>query len=197
MSVVYSGDLAQAMSASSAINSLNADKEDATAMINAIQDFIYNTTGNLVGKGYDQVRSHLEGYIGMLESRIKVADDLIGGIKSACSSLLTYMDGESKLDTSELPFYLDRLNNLNNRLYSLAAAINSYDPDESGVSLSSLLSAYSSCENEIKEVKRMIDLLENLDAADAGAYASYLNSDQGLSTLNSSVVGVSTINVKF
>ena len=97
MSVVYAGDLSDAMSASAAINSLNADKEDAASMINALQDFISNTSGRLIGAGYDSVRNHLEGYIGVLESRIRIADELIGGIKSACSSLLSYMDGESKL----------------------------------------------------------------------------------------------------
>lgn len=195
MSVVYSSDLSQAMSSSAAINSLNADKEDTASMINALQDFISNTSGRLVGDGYDRVRSHLQGYIKILESRMKIADDLISGIKSACGTMISYMDGEAKLDTSELDFYNTKLINLTNRLESIVASIMSYDPDESDVSLASLRSAYYACENEIKEVKRMIDLLENLDAADAGAYASYLSSDQGVSSLASSVASIPTINI--
>lgn len=196
MSVIYAGDLSHAMNGA-AVSSLNADKEDAASMINAIQDFISNTTGNLVGRGYDEIRGHLQSYIGILEARSRIADEIIAGIKSACGTMISYMDGEGKLDTSELPDYYNKLNSLLQTLANIAGAINSYDPDESDVSLSYLYSQYTSCELQIKEVKRMIDLLEGLDAADAGAFASYSNNDQSVSSLNGSVAGVSTINVKF
>ena len=195
MSVVYAGDLSDAMSASAAINSLNADKEDAASMINALQDFISNTSGRLIGAGYDSVRNHLESYIGVLESRIRIADELIGGIKSACSSLLSYMDGESKLDTSELEMYYTKQTNLNNRLNSLESAIANYDPDEDEVDIGSLINAYNACELELKEVERMIALLEGLDAADSAAYGAYTGSGAGLSSLSGSVSGVSTISL--
>lgn len=196
MSVIYAGDLSQAMSSSAAINGLNADKEDARSMINAIQDFISSTPGRLVGDGYDSVRNHLQAYIPILESRMRMADEIIAAIKGACGTMITYMDGEGKLDTSELEMYYTKLNNLNETLNSLEAAIANYDPDDADVSLDSLVSAKTSCENDIKEVKRMIDLLENLDAADAGAYGSCSGAVQGcVSTLSGSVSGVTTISI--
>lgn len=195
MSVVYSGDLSSAMSGSNIINGLNADKEDTKSMINALQDFISNTTDKLVGEGYDSVRQHLQGYITILEARMKIADDIIAAIKSACSTMITYMDGEAKLDTNDLESYKSQLIKLQNKLDGLVYSINNYDPDTAEVSLSSLRASYFQCMNDIKDVKRMIDLLENLDAADAGAYGSYMSSEQGITSLSNGTSNISTINI--
>lgn len=169
--LVYKSDLDEANSSVNVTN-LTKDKEDAQAVIGAIQDFISTSKEELIGDSFDAIRKQLNNYSILMQYRIKAADALIAAIKKANDSLGTYMDGEPKLDTDEYDTFKSKYEAALRTVDSLNSRISSYDSDKETVSLSSLISQRDAAEAEAKENKRMMDLLDGLPGADSSAYGS-------------------------
>jgi hypothetical protein len=169
--LVNKSDLDDA-SSSVNINNLTKDKEDAQAVIGAIQDFISTSKEELVGDSFDAIRKQLNNYSILMEYRIKAAEALIQAIKQANTSLGNYMDGEAKLDTDDYESFKAKYEDAVRTIERLTSIINSYDASKSNVSLSSLQSQRAAAEETAKKYKRLMDLLDGLPGADSSAYGS-------------------------
>ena len=197
MAILIKSDLEAASSGSSpAISALISDKEDAQQLKNSIESFINGSSAELKGDAYDRLRSHMSGYLNVLDSRIKTADSVIEAIKSANSKLLAYMEDEDKLDSSELESYQNKQNIAQNTIDSLNRMINNYDPDESRVTKDYLYGQLSVQEANLKKYKKMVRLLEGLEGADSSAYGELSSSAEFVTSLNTTVGGMQNIKIQ-
>ena len=194
MSRLVKSDLSDA-NTSRAVTNLEKDKEDTESLINVIQDFIDSSKEVLVGDSFDAVRNHMQEYINILQTRIKIADSLLEAVKNANQTMIDYMGSEDVLDTERLDFIKQDLSMQESSLASVNAAISSYDPDKTFGSLDSLYSQRSSLEANIQKLKTKIDLIEKLDAKDAAIYSTLMSSETELTGFNNTVGGVRTISI--
>lgn len=194
MSLIKKGDLSDANSAR-AVTNLEKDKEDAENMISVIQDFIDSSTEVLVGDSFNAVRNHLQEYINILQTRIKIADSLLAAIKKANNTMIDYMGSEDTIDTAKLESTKQTLSMVQNSYDAVNAKINSYDPDKYFASLDSLIADRASYEAQINNLKNKIDLMERLDPTDSSTYASLLESEEELTSFKNIVGGVKTISI--
>lgn len=194
MSRLVKSDLSDA-NTSRAVTNLEKDKEDTESLINVIQDFIDSSKEVLVGDSFDAVRNHMQEYINILQTRIKIADSLLEAVKNANQTMIDYMGSEDILDTERLDFIKQDLSMQESSLASVNAAISSYDPDKTFGSLDSLYSQRSSLEANIQKLKTKIDLIEKLDAKDAATYSTLMSSETELTGFNNTVGGVRTISI--
>ncbi len=194
MSRLVKSDLSDA-NTSRAVTNLEKDKEDTESLINVIQDFIDSSKEVLVGDSFDAVRNHMQEYINILQTRIKIADSLLEAVKNANQTMIDYMGSEDVLDTERLDFIKQDLSMQESSLASVNAAISSYDPDKTFGSLDSLYSQRSSLEANIQKLKTKIDLIEKLDAKDAATYSTLMSSETELTGFNNTVGGVRTISI--
>ena len=190
--LVNKSDL-DAASSSVNVNNLTKDKEDAQAVINAIQDFISSSKEELVGESFDAIRQQLNNYSILMNRRITAADALISAIKQANTSLGNYMDGEAKLDTDDYDKFKAEYDSAKSTVESLNASISSYDPDEDEVSLSSLISQRDAAEATAAKYKRLMELLEGLPGADGSAYGMLTSGSADSDTFQSMVGDIVTI----
>ena len=194
MSRLVKSDLSDA-NTSRAVTNLEKDKEDTESLINVIQDFIDSSKEVLVGDSFDAVRNHMQEYINILQTRMKIADSLLEAVKNANQTMIDYMGSEDVLDTERLDFIKQDLSMQESSLASVNAAISSYDPDKTFGSLDSLYSQRSSLEANIQKLKTKIDLIEKLDAKDAATYSTLMSSETELTGFNNTVGGVRTISI--
>ena len=194
MSRLVKSDLSDA-NTSRAVTNLEKDKEDTESLINVIQDFIDSSKEVLVGDSFDAVRNHMQEYISILQTRIKIADSLLEAVKNANQTMIDYMGSEDILDTERLDFIKQDLSMQESSLASVNAAISSYDPDKTFGSLDSLYSQRSSLEANIQKLKTKIDLIEKLDAKDAATYSTLMSSETELTGFNNTVGGIRTISI--
>lgn len=167
--LVNKSDL-EAANSSVGVNNLMKDKEDAQAVIGAIQDFISSSQEVLVGDSFDAIRKQLNNYSILMNHRISAADNLINAIKEANRSLSDYMEGESKLDTDDYDTFKAEYDNAKQSVDNLNSRINSYDSKTETTSLSSLISQRDAAEEKAKKYKKLMELLEGLPGADSSAY---------------------------
>ena len=194
MSRLVKSDLSDA-NTSRAVTNLEKDKEDTESLINVIQDFIDSSKEVLVGDSFEAVRNHMQEYINILQTRMKIADSLLEAVKNANQTMIDYMGSEDVLDTERLDFIKQDLSMQESSLASVNAAISSYDPDKTFGSLDSLYSQRSSLEANIQKLKTKIDLIEKLDAKDAATYSTLMSSETELTGFNNTVGGVRTISI--
>lgn len=194
MSLLNKSDLSEANS-SKAIKNLEKDKEDAESMINVIQDFIDSSKEVLVGDSFDAVRNHMQEYINLLQTRIKMADSLIASVKSANETMINYMGVEDTLDTDRLDIYKQQLTLIESNRNSIEARLNNYDADKETVSYSYLKDQLDSLNADVDRYKTKIDLTERLDATDASTYSTLLESEVELTSFKNNVGGVRTISI--
>ena len=194
MSRLVKSDLSDA-NTSRAVTNLEKDKEDTESLINVIQDFIDSSKEVLVGDSFEAVRNHMQEYINILQTRMKIADSLLEAVKNANQTMIDYMGSEDVLDTERLDFIKQDLSMQESSLASVNAAISSYDPDKTFGSLDSLYSQRSSLEANIQKLKTKIDLIEKLDAKDAATYSTLMASETELTGFNNTVGGVRTISI--
>lgn len=190
--LVYKADLDDANSSVN-ITNLTKDKEDAQAVIGAIQDFISTSKEELVGDSFDAIRKQLNNYSILMQYRIKAADALITAIKKANDSLGSYMDGEPKLDTDEYDSFKAKYEQAKSTVDSLNSRIASYDSTTDTTSLSSLISQRDAAEASAKENKRMMDLLDGLPGADTSALGSLTSGAADSDTFQGMVGEIVTI----
>ena len=102
MTLLKKSDLQSANSSGTFMSALISDQEDSQELINSIQDFISSSTDHLKGDAYDAVRAHLETYIPILQTRIKVANSIMEAIKAANNSMIDYMEGVNTLQVAAI-----------------------------------------------------------------------------------------------
>lgn len=200
MAVVLSGDLSGA-TISNAVALLEAEANDTTQLINAINSFIEESTITLKGKGYDAARQKLSLYLEDIKSRQKIATELALAISEGAASLSSYMESYSKLDDSEIDEIETEISSLETKISSARQTIynikqNNQD-SEDPVSINYYTEQISSWESIIEELKKKLDKLINLESADASAFSGVEGACESVVKYSAAVEGikVSSINV--
>lgn len=199
MAVVLSEDLS-GTAISNAISLLEAEENDTTQLINAINAFIEESTLTLKGKSYDAARQKLSLYLEDIKSRQKIASELASAISEGAASLSSYMESYSKLDDSEIGELETEISSLETKISGARQTIynikqNNQD-SENPVSISYYTEQISSWESVIEELKKKLDKLVNLEAADASSFSGVEGACESVVKYNAAVEGikVSSIN---
>lgn len=190
MTLLKKSDLQSANSSGTFMSALISDQEDAQELINSIQDFISSSTDYLKGDAYDAVRAHLETYIPILQTRIKVANSIMEAIKAANNSMIDYMEGEDTLDTAELEGLRLQYNAYRGQAERSLASANAYITPEAK---SQAMAEYERCSALAREVNKKIQLLENLDSQDNAVYASLASIEAEITAFKNAVSDINAI----
>lgn len=193
MALLIKSDLSDA-NASKLVTNLEKDKEDAESLIGVIQDFIDSSKEVLVGDSFDAVRNHMQEYINLLQTRIKIAESLSTAVKNANQTMIDYMGSEDRLDTDELEILRQRLNNKKSIYDETVSRINNYS-DKEWESLDTLTARRDTLETEINTLNTKIDLTANLVAKDGSVYSTLMQSDVEMSEFKTNIGGINTISI--
>ncbi len=190
MTLLKKSDLNQANNSSAMLSKLISDQEDAQELINSIQEFISSSSSQLKGEAYDAVRTHMETYIPILQTRIKVASSLVDAIKSANSTMIDYMEDESVLNTDDLDVLYNEYNN-----YKAAAqsSLNSYNFFIAPEDKQKYKYEYERNAALAKKVNKKIQLLENLVAKDNATYSQLSSVESELTAYKNAISDINTI----
>ena len=200
MAMVLSGDLSGS-AISSAVALLEAEVADTTNLINAINSFIDDSTTTLKGKSYDVARQKLGLYLEDIKARQNIATELATAISNGAASMAGYMEGYSKLDDSEIDEIEAEIKSLESKISVARQTIyninQSNEDSENLVSVSYYTQQISSYESAIEELKKELDKLINLEAADSSAFSGVEGACESVVKYSASVEGikVSSINV--
>ena len=200
MAMVLSGDLSGS-AISSAVALLEAEVADTTNLINAINSFIEDSTTTLKGKSYDAARQKLGVYIADIKSRQSIATELATAISEGAASMAGYMEGYSKLDDAEIDEIEAEIRSLESKISGARQTIyninQSNENSENLVSVSYYRQQISTWESAIEELKKELDKLVNLEAADSSAFSGVSGACESIVKYSASVEGirVSSINV--
>lgn len=200
MAMVLSGDLSGS-AISSAVALLEAEVADTTNLINAINSFIDDSTTTLKGKSYDAARQKLGLYLEDIKARQNIATELATAISNGAASMAGYMEGYSKLDDSEIDEIEAEIKSLESKISVARQTIyninQSNEDSENLVSVSYYMQQISSYESAIEELKKELDKLINLEAADSSAFSGVEGACESVVKYSASVEGikVSSINV--
>ena len=193
MALLIKSDLSDANASKLVIN-LEKDKEDAESLIGVIQDFIDSSKEVLVGDSFDAVRNHMQEYINLLQTRIKIAESLSTAVKNANQTMIDYMGSEDRLDTDELEILRQRLANKKSIYDETVSRINNYS-DKEWESLDTLTARRDTLETEINTLNTKIDLTANLVAKDGSVYSTLMQSDVEMSEFKTNIGGINTISI--
>lgn len=200
MAMVLSGDLSGS-AISSAVALLEAEVADTTNLINAINSFIEDSTTTLKGKSYDAARQKLGLYLADIKSRQSIATELATAISEGAASMAGYMEGYSKLDDAEIDEIEAEIRSLESKISGARQTIyninQSNENSENLVSVSYYTQQISTWESAIDELKKELDKLVNLEAADSSAFSGVSGACESIVKYSASVEGikVSSINV--
>lgn len=200
MALVLSGDLSGS-AISNAVALLEAEANDTSQLISAINSFIDDSTTTLKGKSYDAARQKLSLYLEDIKLRQSIAAELAAAISEGAASLSSYMEGYSKLDDSEIDEIEAEISKLQIKISGARQTINkindSNEVSDNSVSISYYTQQISSWESTIEELKKELDKLINLEAADASAFSGVEGACESVVKYSASVEGirVSSINV--
>lgn len=200
MAMVLSGDLSGS-AISSAVALLEAEVADTTNLINAINSFIEDSTTTLKGKSYDAARQKLGLYLADIKSRQSIATELATAISEGAASMAGYMEGYSKLDDAEIDEIEAEIRSLESKISGARQTIyninQSNENSENLVSVSYYTQQISTWESAIEELKKELDKLVNLEAADSSAFSGVSGACESIVKYSASVEGirVSSINV--
>lgn len=167
---VVKGDLSSMeTSASQVFDAEVADAEKAIAALDGFMGTIGPGT-SLTGEAYNTIKGQLANYKSLMEQRKALANSMKSAISAAISSMSSYMEGYSELDTAELEDLQVKINNANTQISSLQSQLNNAElSDAEKGSISSSISDYQA---QLEELKKKQDKLKNLSAADGSAYGS-------------------------
>lgn len=194
MSLLLQSDLSAA-NGSKAIAALSNDMDDTRKLLASVEGFISGSTEHLKGESFDTVRSHMQVYVDALNARIKVAENLISAIKSANSTMSNYMDGEPRLDTSELESVKHQWDNLKATASSYLSRYNNYNAEKERISREALYGLYTETERQAKLKEKKYNLLDKLDSTDSATYSKLQSSTEDISTFKGTVGGIKAIKV--
>lgn len=194
MSLLLQSDLSSANS-SKAISLLTSDMEDSKKLSDSIEDFINSSTEVLKGASFDTVRSHMQKYVDALSKRVKTAESLINAIKAANDSMTSYMDGEPKLDSSELETLQSQVNSYRSKAQGYLSRIDNYDSEKETMSKNALYEAYYAARDEQRKREKIIKLINGLEAQDSATFATLSSVSDEISQFSNDVGGINSINV--
>lgn len=200
MAVVIKGDLSGAV-ISNSIALLEAEVNDTTQLINAINTFINDSTTTLIGKAYDAARQKLSLYLEDIRTRQTIATQLVSAISEGAASLSSYMDIYSELNDSEIDEIEAEIKSLESKISGAKQTIyninQSNQDSENPVNTGYYTEQISSWESIIVELKKKLDKLINLQSADASAFSGVEGACESVVKYSASVEGirVSSINV--
>lgn len=194
MAILIKSDLVDANS-SKMVTSLEKDKEDTESLIGVIQDFIDSSKEVLVGDSFEAVRNHLQEYINLFQTRIKIADSLINAIKTANQTMIDYMGDEDKIDSSNIDLLKQQLSLIKVSNSDAVEKINKYDSNKNNDRLEDLINRRDTTEAEINRLNNLIDITTNLEQKDASVYSTFLQSEAELTSFNNNIGGVKTISI--
>jgi hypothetical protein len=158
MSLLLQSDLSSA-NKSKAITSLTNDIDDSKKLLASVENFISGSTEHLKGESFDAVRTHMQVYVDALNKRINCAENMIAAIKSANSTMTSFMDGESKLDTSETETVRNQMTAYNSAANSYLGRYNNYDSVVERISRESLYNLYNEALGNAKKKEKILKLL--------------------------------------
>jgi hypothetical protein len=194
MSLLLQSDLSSA-NKSKAITSLTNDIDDSKKLLASVENFISGSTEHLKGESFDAVRTHMQVYVDALNKRINCAENMIAAIKSANSTMTSFMDGESKLDTSETETVRNQMTAYNSAANSYLGRYNNYDSVVERISRESLYNLYNEALGNAKKKEKILKLLEQLDSKDAATLATLNSSTDDVSSFKTAVGSISSIKV--
>ena len=193
MAMVLSGDLSGS-AISSAVALLEAEVADTTNLINAINSFIEDSTTTLKGKSYDAARQKLGLYLADIKSRQSIATELATAISEGAASMAGYMEGYSKLDDAEIDEIEAEIRSLESKISGARQTIyninQSNENSENLVSVSYYTQQISTWESAIEELKKELDKLVNLEAADSSAFSGVSGACESIVKYSASVEGI-------
>lgn len=177
MAMVLSGDLTGS-AISNAVALLEAEANDTTQIINAISAFIDDSAMTLKGKGYDAAREKLGLYLEDIKLRQTIAAELADAISQGAASLLGFMEGFPELDDSEIEQVETEIKSLEGKIsgarqtiYNINQSNLEIEDSENLVSTSCYTQQISTWEATIEELKKKLEKLLNLKAADSSAFS--------------------------
>ena len=194
MSLLLASDLSAANSSKS-ITCLTNDMDDAKKLIASVENFISSSPEVLKGDSFDAVRSHMKLYVDALNKRVTVAENIISAMKSANSKMLTYMDGEPKLDTAERETVKGQMDAYNSAAANYRSRANNYDSLHERISREKLESMAYDAEQNAKKMEKKLKLIDNLDSTDSAAYSAFQSATDGINGFKNDVGGINTIKV--
>ncbi len=176
MTKLYLDELDAALGGST-FSTLKQDSEDSKSVKDAITAFCARSDGKLSGEQWDKVRGKLEQYQSALDVRVGLANKLAEAIEKALKLLKDYMGSDQMLDTSKLEEYraerqkcVDCIASLN---AMLTEKVEKKVKNADGTYTSTYVNAYdtatvkaqiSVAEDTLKELDRIIEKIEGLDA---------------------------------
>ena len=176
MTKLYLDELDAALGGSTC-STLNQDSTDSKSVNEAINAFCENTSGKLSGEAWDKVRGKLSQYQTALGTRAELANKLSAAIEKALKLLKDYMGSDQMLDTSKLEEYKaareeckESIATLNSMLTEM---VEKKVKNADGTYSTSYVHAYdtsavqaqiSLAEDTLKELDRIIEKIEGLDA---------------------------------
>lgn len=199
MAKVYLDEINAALS-SDVFSSFSNDSSESKTLSSAIENFIDGSRATLVGSNWDQYRSKLVQYNAALLSRINYAAKLGEAIQEALQLLKDYLGDDAMLDSSKLDEYKRQRQICSNSIDSLNAMLNETvtvkNVDSSGNVTYSQVAAYDASEiraqislatETLKELDRLIEKIEGLDAVYSQAESILQDAFSCINTFGDSV----------
>lgn len=202
MAVVYSSELSDANS-SSMISSLENHISSFVKLSNQIYDFIGSSESELVGGGYDAVRTKLSMYADAFKKQAQICNTLVGNIKAANNTMLNYMEGYTKLDDSEIETIDGELTNAKNMLawlkdYSYIWVKDPETQEKTQIERrNGSQGQIDSYEIIIEELDKLLRKLKELSSKDAEAYAMISGSESDVNAYHNCINGMSISTFSF
>lgn len=165
MTKVTSSDLVSANSNN--MNGLEAVMECSTKSIFALNTFIYESTDQLKGGGYDAVRKKMTLYVKVIQALNQICTNYQSIAKNANNKMLNYMEGYSYLDDSKLDEYINRLKQIEGYIRYLKEKSASVDDNND---YSSKINYWNGVYKELNHYK---ELLSKLSSTDNGLYGAF------------------------
>ena len=170
---VVKGDLSSMeSSASQVFDAEVADAEKAIAALDSFMGAIGPGT-SLTGEAYNTIKGQLANYKSLMEQRKALANSMKSSISAAISSMSSYMEGYSELDTADLDDLKTKIQNINDQITSLQGQLS--DSDLSDSDKATINSSIASYQGQLPELEKKLKKLEGLAGADGAAYGSLKN----------------------
>ncbi len=158
-------------------STLTQDSTDSKSVDDIIKSFCEKSDGKLSGEQWNKVRGKLTQYQAALGARAEVANKLSEAIQKALKLLKDYMGSDNMLDTSKLDDYKAERQRCKECIASLNSMLNetvakkvqnadgSYSTTYVSAYDSSVINAQiAAAEDTLKELDRIIEKIEGLDA---------------------------------
>ena len=195
MAMVLKGDLSGG-GISSAIALLEKEGTDSDNLVNSIDEFFTSTADSLTGAAYSEAKAKMQSLVPIIKARKQAGTALAAAIRSACSTMSSYMGEYSKLDDDMIDDLEAQIEDINATISSIEASLNKVD-EEGRHYRASDGGQIASLQDQIAKINKELEKLKGLAAADAGAYgqiegagSDVLSFSSGVSSFNKSNVSV-------